>query len=195
MTRQLHPEIFQTQSEQLGSLSKNDKTNMLSPQSAPIAKPQAYESPLLTAQTISAPQAVAAIDNVDLQIFSMKINTLQKQIKDLEAQIGFNSGRIDEVTKASKLKFDSLQKANKQTEAHTVVRHQSQQAHLAELSGKVTSQRLRDTKIEELINRQNQMVQTFEARMNDVKKVVSEQQYQIMNLKGALKEALRRLHK
>ena len=140
-------------------------------------------------------QNLDQLDNVDLQIFSMKMDSMQKQIKELESKFELANGRVEEVTKASKLKFDSVQKAYKKMELYVTSRFQTHQSQFAEMSGKITSQKLRDIKIEELINRQNQMVQSFEARMGDMKKVISEQQYQILNLKGALKEAIRRLHK
>ncbi len=183
MTRQLHPEIFKSHNE-------------TSVQTIEPATPTTTENQNTNlSHTFEDPQNHNPVDKVDIQILSMKLDTLNKHIKDLETQMGIQGGRTDEVTKASKLKFDGLQKAQKQMELQYSHSFQKIQAHFADLAGKVTAQKLRDNKIEELMSRQNQMIQAFEASMKDMRKVAQEQQYQIMNLKGALKEALRRLHK
>ncbi len=50
-----------------------------------------------------------------------------------------------------------------------------------------------DAKIQELVDRHNQLVQSFEVRITQMQKVMAEQEMQLMTSRSELKEAQREL--
>jgi len=57
----------------------------------------------------------------------------------------------------------------------------------------VAERRLQDNKIQEMVDRHNQVLQVYETRLSKVQKLVHEQEVQLMGAKGALEEARREI--
>ena len=64
---------------------------------------------------------------------------------------------------------------------------------VAALSGKQNSSKINEAKIEQLVDRHNQTLQNFEVKMNQMQKIMSEQQMQIINYKSLLDQSHKEL--
>ena len=59
----------------------------------------------------------------------------------------------------------------------------------------MTAAKFSEHKINELVDRHNQMIQAFETRMIKMQRVINEQELQLHNSKAALNEARREIEK
>jgi archaellum component FlaC len=63
----------------------------------------------------------------------------------------------------------------------------------AQINSRVTERRLQESKIQEMMDRHNQVLQTYDVRMGQIQKIVHEQELQLMGAKASLEEARREI--
>jgi hypothetical protein len=57
----------------------------------------------------------------------------------------------------------------------------------------VNERKVSEGVVKEMVERQSSLIQTFEVRMQQLQRVISEQELQLMNARSELKEALQEL--
>ena len=63
----------------------------------------------------------------------------------------------------------------------------------ANLSSKINERKVQESKIEDLLDRQNMVIRNFENRLTAMQKIINEKEIQLMNYASVLQEAQRRL--
>lgn len=146
-----------------------------------IVRQQAPEKTTYAASTGTAENAHL---NIDRQIFE-----LRSQSQQTNEQISKMIAGINELTKSSNVKFDRLQQALSRLEQnHNGLAYETGQK-VTHLSQKLIERKSLDQKIQEMVDRHNNIVKSFEVRMNHLQKLLAEKDAQVIAAHAALNEA------
>lgn len=124
-----------------------------------------------------------ATGSADLQILAIQLENFKKKVKDLEGRLEASEGRLEALAQATKLKVEQSATKLDRLEAYVRSTVKDLAEKFATLSGRITNSRLNEDKIEAMLARHNQVVQNFEARMNQMQKLVGEQEIKLMSFK------------
>lgn len=129
----------------------------------------------------------------DWRILKSHVEFLKKKSQELEAKVTGMETKNNELFQAAKTRIERLGAATQRLEEASKLKFQDVANKISGLVSKVTERKVADTKIEEMISRHNQAIQAFELRTQQLQKIISEQEMQIMNHRSALLEAQREL--
>lgn len=125
----------------------------------------------------------------DWRLLNAQIEPMKRRLKDLDTKVSGHQNRTEDLIRAAKGRIDRVATATQRLEEHSQLKFQDVSAKFSTLSGKVTERKLSEAKIEEMIVRHGQALQSFEVRTQQLQKLISEQQMQLMNYKSALADA------
>ncbi len=149
--------------------------------------------PAVGAPQWAAPQAPPFLKEEDWKILLSQVEQLKRRQKEQEAQIDTMNNRMTEVISGMKVRFERLMGVTQRLEEFVKTSLQDIHAKFAGLSSRVAERKLSETKVQEMLDRHMNLVQQFDLRMNQVQKLVAEQELQLMNAKSALKETQKEL--
>ena len=122
-----------------------------------------------------------------IQNLAQHIASLQKRVTELETKQETGSDRLVELAKASKDRFDRIQSLLSHFEMAFKKNSQDMHLELSKITGQLTQKRVIDIKIQDLVQKHNQMVCQFEQRLQELKKGISAQQMKLLELESRLK--------
>lgn len=122
-----------------------------------------------------------------------QVDFLRRKFKEFESRLELTTSRLNEFANASKLKFERVtgitQRLDEMVKGSLLDMNNKQ----SQLISKVNERKVGDAKIQELVDRHNQLVQNFELRLSQMQKLISEQEMQLMSSRAELKEAQREI--
>lgn len=122
--------------------------------------------------------------NTDRQIFE-----LRSQNQNLHNQLEKIVGSVNEWIKTSNVKFEKQAALLTRLEqSHNGLATEAGQK-ISMLSAKVNERRALDMKVQEMVDRHNNIVKSFEVRMNHLQKLLAEKEAQMIASQAALNEA------
>lgn len=133
------------------------------------------------------------VSKEDLSVLKFQIESLWHKVKDLEPKVEKTQTRVQELTSSSKLRFERVQSHFQRQGELVQGQFSDMHAKVAQLLSKVNESRLAESRIQEMVDRHQQVVQSFEARLQQLKKVVTEQELQLSASRSELKEALKEI--
>jgi chromosome segregation ATPase len=163
MSRELNRDIF-------GELNSTQR---------PAQRPHAESAPAVSAE--------------DLKIMSYQVESLSKKLKEFESKFEVLGSRWDEIAASTKLRFERIQSHfQRQGEA---IQSNFREVHskVAQMGTKLNEKRMSEASIKEMVERHSSVVQSFEVRLNQMQKVLSEQELQLLNSRAELKDAQKEL--
>lgn len=134
-----------------------------------------------------------SVSKEDLRVLSYQIETLWHKVKELEPRVEKNQNRLQELSSSSKLRFERIQNHFQRQGELVQGQFGDMHAKIAQLLSKVNESRLAESRIQEIVDRHQQVVQSFEARLQQLKKLVTEQELQLSASRAELKEALKEI--
>ncbi len=141
----------------------------------------------------SSEESEASVSKEDLRVLSYQIETLWHKVKDLEPRVEKNQNRLQELSSSSKLRFERVQSHFQRQGEMIQGQFGDMHAKVAQLMSKVNESRLAEGRIQEMVDRHQQVVQSFEARLQQMKKLMTEQELQLSASRSELKEALKEI--
>ena len=157
MSRELHNQFFQSSPESVSATK-------------PSAEPQT--SPVVIER---------------MRDYEHKFNLISRRMREYSKQLETMDRRMNEQIQGSQSRFERMQSLLGRMEQFLKNTTQESKARISTLAGKMTERRAMDAKIEELIDRHNQLVQSFEIKMTQMQKVISEQELKLMNYESKLR--------
>ena len=139
-----------------------------------------------------APQASYAKAD-EVKVIHLHIENMNKRMKEFESHLELLGTKVDDLMAQSKQRFERVQGHFKnQTE---MVKNGFSDFHgkMAQVVSRVNERKVSENVIKEMVERQASLVQTFEVRMSQLQKIISEQEMQLINSRTELKEALSEL--
>lgn len=118
-----------------------------------------------------------------------QVQELRNQIKTLEARSAEAQTQVGEYTKLNTLRLDRAAQAMARIEQHLFKSVQDLNEKYAGVAGRLNERKVSETKIEELIDRHNQLVQNFDTRLKQMQKQQADREMQFLKAVAALEEA------
>jgi hypothetical protein len=128
--------------------------------------------------------------DVDQRVFEVR-----SQVQILNDQMQKLVFQINEFIKSSNLKFEKLAQAHMKLE-QTQENHQSEHNQkFIHLSSKIHERKSMDLKIQEMVDRHNSVLRSFEVRLGQMQKLLAEKEAQAQSAQLALQEAKMEIHR
>ncbi len=135
----------------------------------------------------------SSISKEDLRVLSFQIENLWQKVKELEPKVEKVQSRVHELGSSSKVRFERVQNHFQRQGEMVQGQFGDMHAKIAQLLSKVNESRVSETRIQEMVDRHQQVVQSFEARLQQLKKLVTEQELQLSASRSELKDALKEI--
>ncbi len=135
-------------------------------------------------------------DYVPMEEFKILLGQLEhmkRRVKETEAKMDMLTSRVSELVGGIKMKFEKANGGQSRFEDYVRQALHDLAEKYSQMAGKISEKKMSDSKIQEMIDRHNQMVHNFDVRLNQLQKVISEQELQLMTSRAELKEAQREL--
>ncbi len=136
------------------------------------------------------PATVPAAKAEDVRILFLHFENLNKRVKELESRLESNTAKVDDVMAQNKTRFQTVQgHFQRQTE---LLKNGFADVHakIAQVVSRVNERRVEDGVVKEMVERHAQVVQAFEVRLQQLQRVLSEQELQLMSARSELKQAM-----
>ena len=123
----------------------------------------------------------------------LHVEALAKKLKEYDARFETTNIKLDDLTKQTKQRFERVQGHFKSQDE--MIKHGFMDCHhkVAQVISRVNERKVADNVVKEMVERHTSIVQSFEVRLNQLQRVISEQEMQLMSARGELKDALQTL--
>lgn len=131
-----------------------------------------------------APSLNSVLTQADQKVFEVKqhLTFLSEQVAKLVAQ-------MNTYIKSSQAKIERLQVSVTKLEQNQSTLTSDATAKMNSLSQRLSERKSLDGKVQEMIDRHNNVLRSYEVRMNNLQKLIAEKEAQIMQAQAALNEA------
>lgn len=142
-----------------------------------VARSSALEAPLSMGPTNNN------YLNTDRQIFE-----LRAQNQALAEQLNKVVATVNELIKTSNIKFEKQTSLlNRLEQSHNGLATEAGQK-ITQLGQRVNERKSLDLKVQEMVDRHNNVIKSFEVRMNHLQKLLAEKEAQMISAQAALNE-------
>lgn len=139
--------------------------------------------------------APPAVRPEEMRALTLHVESLSKRMKDFESRVETMHTKVEDMVTQNKQRFERVQgHFQRQTE---MLQSAMGDVHnkIAQVVSRLNERRLSEGVVKEMVDRHSQVVQTFETRLQQFQKVMSDQELQLMHARSELKEALHELSK
>ncbi len=138
-----------------------------------------------------APVTFAKADEV--RVLHLHIENISKRIKEFESIAETMRTKTEDVVAQNKQRFERVQ-------GHFKAQNEQLQSGLLDMNNKiaqvvsrVNERKVSENIVKEMVERHASVVQAFEVRMNQLQRLISEQEMQIMNTRSELKATVQEI--
>ncbi len=117
----------------------------------------------------------------------------QRKVSEIESQIEIVNQKLDRWAQLMEQKIQQLNTSQKALGEQMKNMAENFSKQTANLSSKLNERRMMDSKTQEMIDRHNQIVNTFEMRFQHLQKVTTEQEIKLMTYHSTYDEVLREI--
>jgi chromosome segregation ATPase len=149
---------------------------------------RANETP---AGEVNSPVAFAKADEV--RVLHLHVENISKRLKEFESRLETMYTKTDELAKTNKQRFERVQGHFHSQNERIQAGFNDVNGKIAQVVSRVNERKVSEGVVKEMVERQSSLIQTFEVRMQQLQRVISEQELQLMNARSELKEALQEL--
>jgi chromosome segregation ATPase len=129
----------------------------------------------------------------ELRVAHLHIESLNKRLKEFESRVEVMTAKVDEMTAQNKVRFERVQgHFHRQTELLT---NGLGDVHskIAQVVSRVNERRVEDNVVKEMVERHAHVVTAFETRMQQLQRLISEQEMQLMGARAELRAAIQEI--
>ena len=156
--------------------------------------PELFGSPKPTQEPTSAPTSAPKwLKEEDGKVLALRLEAIRKKLKELEAALETQNGRSKDTQEGLKTRFDRIQQHLQRQDGQMQANNQEMHNKLAKVASRLNERLTSDQKIEELMDRQQQVLQSFELRLSQMQKIITEQELMLGAARSELKEAQREI--
>jgi uncharacterized phage infection (PIP) family protein YhgE len=132
--------------------------------------------------------------HIDTPIVKVEGSALQqRKVSEIEAQIEAVNQKVDRWAQMMEQKLQQLNTSQKALSEQLKSMHENFSKQTAAMSSKINERRLIDAKTQEMFDRHNQLVNSFEVRFQHILKVTTEQEIKLMTYQSTYDEVLREI--
>lgn len=142
-----------------------------------------------TSQPIPAGASAYGVANIPPLNVDHRLAEMRNQVQALTDQMNKMSSQVQDVVRAQQMKIEKMaQQIGRLELTHNGFAQEASQK-LATVSSKIGERRTVDIKVQEMIDRHNSVLKTFEVRLNQIQKMLSEKEAQLLATTAALNDA------
>ena len=157
-----------------------------------LQPPARTESSFLNVNLQGSAETNSALQE-DWHVLLAQFDLFKRRFKELESRQENTQNRMSEWMESTKNRFDRFNSAGSRMEQFLKQTIHEINEKFAQINSRVTERRLQESKIQEMMDRHNQVLQTYDVRMGQIQKIVHEQELQLMGAKASLEEARREI--
>lgn len=137
------------------------------------------------------PETFAKAD--DVRMLHLHIESMNKRMKEFESRLETLHTKVEDMLKINKQRFERVQ-GHFQNQSE-LVKNAFADMHgkMAQVVSRVNERKVSDGVVKDMVDRSTQVVQGFEVRLQQLQRVISEQELQLTNARSQLKDALQEL--
>ncbi|MEZ0391286.1 MAG: hypothetical protein ACAH59_03660 [Pseudobdellovibrionaceae bacterium] len=128
-------------------------------------------------------------NNNQLVILEQKVLETKGQIHQVSENLNKIVGQINEFIRNSHAKFERLQASILKLEQNDQVINMEAAQKIGQLHNRLGERKSTDLKIQEMIDRHNNVLRSFEVRMGQMQKILSEKEAMLISAQASLNEA------
>jgi archaellum component FlaC len=133
-------------------------------------------------------QELHRIDS-DYRELETQVLTSKTHVQGLDRKVVQVQAQFEELSKSVQTRLERMNQQLSRLDSAQSQGVQETAAQYAALAGKITERKVSDIKIQEMIDRHNTLVASFENRLTHVTRLLSEQEMKLHNSAAALEEA------
>jgi chromosome segregation ATPase len=118
-----------------------------------------------------------------------KIAEIRAQVKFALDQMAALVGQVNEYIKSSQVRFDRIHTSMKQLENNEKADYSEVGQRLSHVHQRLNERKSMDAKVQEMIDRHNGVLRSYEVRMNHLQKLLAEKDAQVVSAQTAINEA------
>jgi len=119
----------------------------------------------------------------------LKLAEARRDIKILSDHLSKALSKFDEFSKSTTMRMDRMQNLIQQSELKNDILKSDLMEKTQNLNQKLTERRTLDLKTQDLIDRHNQLIKGYEARLQSLIKIINEKDHQILQAQATLNGA------
>ncbi|MGE4133094.1 MAG: hypothetical protein AB7F86_15740 [Bdellovibrionales bacterium] len=135
----------------------------------------------------------APVKSEEVRLLQLHIENLSKRNKEFESKLASMTTKMEEMTAQNKQRFERVQGHFQRQNEILQSGFGDVNAKIAQVVSRVNERRVEDSAVKEMVERHSQVVQSFEIRLQQLQRVISEQELQLASARSELKEAIREI--
>lgn len=140
-------------------------------------------------RTVEAPSPVATMGLLHVKEVDTKLAEMRSQMNVMIDNMNRFAVQVNEAMKANHVRVDKMGEAIRKLEQSDEALTLDNTQKLSQLAQKLGERRTLDMKVQEMIDRHNSVLKSYELRLSQLQKLIAEREQQIMNTQSALNEA------
>lgn len=142
------------------------------------------------AQANSAPSFAKADD---VRVLHLHVESVSKRLKEFESRLESLNTKVEDMVNQNKQRFERVQGHFQRQNDILQSGFKDVHAKMAQVVSRVNERKVEEGMVKEMVERHASVVQSFEVRMQQLQRLISEQELQLMNARAELKDALHEL--
>lgn len=193
MQRELNPSLFGSKSSSSSERMSSERMSSDRGQAdrAPAGGPGDFAFPSQTSVGLKVPGPVPP----EFRALEATIQQLKLQLQASDKRCEILAAQMQELARTTTSRFERVSQALTRLEGAGAQQFQELNSKYSTIASKVNERKVQDVKIQEMIDRHNHIVRSFENRLTHMQRVISEQEIQLHSAQAALEEARHELLK
>lgn len=147
------------------------------------------EKKITKSSVMENPASLGTINSTNYLNTDRQIYELRAQNQALVDQLNKVVATVNELIKSSNVKFEKqAQLLNRLEQSHNGLATEAGQK-ITQLGQRVNERKSLELKVQEMVDRHNNVIKSFEVRMNHMQKLLAEKEAQMISAQSALNEA------
>ncbi len=147
------------------------------------------ESGVMKSRVVESGNPDSAVGMQQVMQVDRKVAEMRSQIGSIVEQMNRLVGQVNEFMKVSQIKFDKMQHTIQQLEGNDKALALDNTQKLNQLNQKLGERRTLDAKVQEMIDRHNSVLKSYELRLSQLQKLIGEREQQIVATTALLNQA------
>ena len=137
------------------------------------------ESSVMRTRVVDSGNSASGMSHQQVMQVDQKLAEMRSQVGGVVEQMNRLSVQLSDFMRVSQNKFEKLQGSMVQLEKNDQALSVDNTQKLTHLAHKLGERKTLDLKVQEMINRHNSVLKTYELRLSQLQKLISEREYQI----------------
>ena len=159
---------------------------------APAPRPAPAQTP---APPTRSSDGLAIATTEDLKVIGFQVESMGRKLKEFESKIEMLSAKWEEFSQMAKLRFERIQGHFQRQSEGMQSSFRDVHNKVATVASRINERKMVDSSMQDMMDRHNQVVETLETRLEQMQKVITEQELELMHSKSEMRDLLKEFAK